>query len=399
MQWVDFERNTAVQFALDADQLAVQQLVRRVARERVAGRAAEIDRSGEYPQDMFDLLKELGLFRLPFPESYGGMGSILSAAVAAEELCRVCYNTAYVMIAQWGPFGALYHGGTEEQRARYLPGLCSGDLRASIAVTEPQNGSDVAGIRSRARAVEGGYVLNGAKIWCTNAAVADFIVVAAKLGQDDSRHAVNLFIVPKGTPGLTIGPKEDKLGARGLPSCPLYFEDLFVPEENRLGGSEGGGFKAVMAGFNEFRPIIGARAVGLAQGAIDHAMEFVTNRHTFGMKVSDNQGIRWMLAEMAMQTEAARVLVYSAAAMVDRGERGQDLALKAAMAKAFATDVAMKVTTDAVQLFGAAGISNDSPINRYMRDAKVTQIVEGTNQIQRTIIGNALLGRPGRAHA
>nr|WP_157038117.1 MULTISPECIES: acyl-CoA dehydrogenase family protein [Chelativorans] len=392
-------RENAVQFALNADQIAVQDLVRRFANEKVASRANEIDRLGEYPQDMFDMLKELELFRLPFPEAYGGMGSVLSAAVAAEELCRVCYNTAYVMIAQWGPFGAIHHGGTDEQRLRFLPGLCSGDLRASIAVTEPQNGSDVAGIKSRARAVSGGYLLNGAKIWCTNAAVADFIVVGAKLGDDDSRHAVNLFIVQKGTSGLTIGPKEDKLGARGLPSCPLFFEDVFVPEENRLGGNDGGGFKAVMAGFNEFRPIIGARAVGLAQGAIDHAIQFVTNRYTFGARVSDNQGIRWMLADMAMQTEAARILVYSAAAMVDSGERGEKLAQQAAMAKAFATDVAMKVTTDAVQLFGAAGISNDSPINRYMRDAKVTQIVEGTNQIQRTIISNVMLGRPEKKRA
>jgi len=385
-----------MQFELDDDQIAVRDLVRRFAREKIAPRAAEIDRLGVYPQDILDQLKELGLFRLPFPEKFGGMNSVLSACVAAEELCRVCYNTAYVMIAQWGPYGAIHHGGTDEQRARYVPGLCSGDLRASVSITEPQSGSDVAGIKTRARAVDGGYILNGSKIWCTNAAVADIIVVGAKLGDDDSRHAVNLFIVERGAKGLTIGPSEDKLGARGVPSSPLFIEDVFVPAENRLGGDAGGGFKAVMAGFNEFRPIIGARAVGLAQGAIDHSIDFLTNRFTFGTRVSDNQGIRWMLADMEMQTEAARLLVYSAAAMVDRGERGEALARKAAIAKCIASDTAMKVTTDAVQLFGAAGISNDSPINRYMRDAKVTQIVEGTNQIQRTIIANTMLGRPGR---
>ena len=382
-----------VLFSLNDDHRQIQDLIRRVAREKVAPRANEIDRTGEYPQDMFDLLKSLGLFSLPFPPEYGGSGSILSACVAAEELARVCYNTCYVMIAQWGPFGAILHAGNEEQKRKYLTGLASGDLRASIAVTEPQSGSDVAGIKSRARKVPDGFRLNGSKIWCTNAQVADFVVVAAKLGDDDTRRAVNLFIVEKGMQGLSIGKKEDKLGARGLPSCPLYFDDVFIPESNRL-GEEGQGFKAVMEGFNGFRPVIGARAVGLAQGAIDHAIEFVKNRYTFGSRVSDYQGIRWMLADMAMQTEAARLMVYRAASMVDAGVTGEELAAFAGMAKAFASDVAMKVTTDAVQLFGATGISNDAPINRYMRDAKVTQIIEGTNQIQRNIIGNYMLGRP-----
>ncbi len=382
-------------FSLNDDHREIQDLIRRVAKEKVAPRAAEIDRTGDYPQDMFDLLKGLGLFALPFPKEYGGTGSILSACVAAEELSRVCYNTGYVMIAQWGPFGAILHGGNEEQKQTYLTGLATGNLRASISTTEPQSGSDVAGIKSRARKVPGGYQLNGSKIWCTNAPVADFFVVAAKLGDDDSRHAINLFILEKGMKGFTVGVKEDKLGARGLPSCPLYFDDVFIPEKNRL-GDEGQGFKAVMEGFSSFRPVIGARAVGLAQGAIDHAIEFLKNRYTWKTRVSDYQGIRWMLADMAMQTEAARLMIYKAAAMVDAGLKGEELALQASMAKAYATDVAMKVTTDAVQLFGATGISNDAPINRYMRDAKVTQIIEGTNQIQRNIIGNVMLGRPER---
>ena len=382
-------------FSLNDNHREIQELIRRVAREKVAPRAQEIDRTGDYPQDMFDLLKGLGVFPLPFPVEYGGTGSILSACVAAEELSRVCYNTCYVMIGQWGPFGAILHGGNEEQKKKYLTGLATGDLRASISVTEPQSGSDVAGIKSRAKKVPGGYQLNGSKIWCTNSQVADFIVVAAKLGEDDSRRAINLFILEKGMKGLTVGKKEDKLGARGLPSCPLYFDNVFIPENNRL-GEEGHGFKAVMEGFNGFRPVIGARAVGLAQGAIDHATEFIKNRYTWKTRVSDYQGIRWMLADMAMQTEAARLMVYKAAAMVDDGISGEELACYAAMAKAFATDVAMKVTTDAVQLFGATGISNDAPINRYMRDAKVTQIIEGTNQIQRNIIGNVMLGRPER---
>jgi alkylation response protein AidB-like acyl-CoA dehydrogenase len=378
-------------FALDEQQLEIQSLVRRVAREKVAPRANDIDCTAEYPHDMFELLRELGLFALPFPESYGGTGSTLAACVAVEEFARVCYNTAYLLVVQWTPIGAILAAGTEEQKQRLLPGLAAGQQRASISVTEPQSGSDVAAIKTRARRVAGGYRISGAKIWCTGAPVADFIFIAAKTGEDDSRGGINLFVVDKGTKGLVIGRKEEKLGARGLPSCPLFLDDVFVPGENRL-GEEGKGFKAVMETFNAARPVHGARGVGLAQGATDHALDFVRNRRAFGQPVGDFQGIRWMLADMAMQTEAARGLVYRAAGLVDAGIAGRALAPFSAMAKCYATDVAMKVTTDAVQLCGAAGISADFPINRYMRDAKVLQIVEGTNQIQRNIIGNSLLG-------
>ena len=379
-------------FALNDDHRQIQDLIRRVARERVAPRANDIDRTAEYPQDIFDLLRELRLFTLPFPPEYGGTGSMLSACIAVEELGRVCYNTAYLLVVQWTPFGAILAGGTEEQKKRFLPGLASGELRAAISVTEPQSGSDVAGIRTRATRVDGGYRINGSKVWCTGAPVADFVVLAAKAGQDDAPGNINLFIIERGTTGFQVGRKEDKTGARGIPSCPLFLEDVFVPEANRV-GAEGKGFKIVMEAFNVARPIMGARGVGLAQGAIDHAIEFVQNRVAFGRTVSDFQGVRWMLADMAMQTEAARNLVYRAAAMADAGASGTQLAPIAAMAKCFAADTAMRVATDAVQLFGAAGISAEFPINRYMRDAKVLQIIEGTNQIQRNIIANSLLGR------
>ena len=379
-------------FALNDDHRQIQDLIRRVARERIAPRANDIDRTAEYPQDIFDLLKELRLFTLPFPPEYGGTGSMLSACVAVEELGRVCYNTAYLLVVQWTPFGAILAGGTEEQKKRFLPGLASGELRAAISVTESQSGSDVAGIRTRARRVDGGYRINGSKVWCTGAPVADFVVLAAKAGQDDAPGNINLFIIERGTTGFQVGRKEDKTGARGIPSCPLFLEDVFVPEANRV-GAEGKGFKIVMEAFNVARPIMGARGVGLAQGAIDHAIEFVQNRVAFGRTVGDFQGVRWMLADMAMQTEAARNLVYRAAAMADAGASGTQLAPIAAMAKCFAADTAMRVATDAVQLFGAAGISAEFPINRYMRDAKVLQIIEGTNQIQRNIIANSLLGR------
>ncbi len=382
-------------FSLNDEQRQVQDTIRRLAAEKVAPRATAIDADATYPQDMFDLLRELGLFTLPFPGEFGGSGSMLSACVAVEELCRVCYNTAYLLVVQWVPFGAILAGGSEEQKTRFLPGLADGSLRGAISTTEAQSGSDVAGIRTRAERVEGGYRLNGAKIWCTNSSVADFVLIAARVPDDSDpakRGALNLFIVERDTPGFTTGPPEDKMGARGVPSCPLFLDDAFVPEDMRL-GEEGLGFKIVMEAFNQSRPIIGARGVGLAQGAMDLAIEFVRERAAFGQQVSEFQGVRWIIADMAIQTEAARNLVYKAAAMVDEGVSGAELAQAAAIAKAQATDTAMAVATDAVQLFGAAGISNDYPINRYFRDAKVLQIVEGTNQIQRNIIANNLIGR------
>ncbi|KRS17073.1 acyl-CoA dehydrogenase family protein [Roseovarius indicus] len=380
-------------FDLPEDVREVQQMVRRVANERVAPRAHEIDRSGEYPQDMFDLLRELGMFTLPFPAEHGGMGSQLAACVAVEELARVCYNTAYLLIVQWVPFGAILFGGDEAQKARFLPGLADGSLRSALAVTEPQSGSDVAGIRTRAVREGDAYRINGQKIWSTNSAVADFVLVAAKTGASDSTGEINFFIVEKGTKGFELGRKEDKLGARGVPSNALHFEDMIVPAANRI-GPEGRGFKIVMEAFNQSRPIIGARGVGLAQGAMELARDFILERQAFGQAVSDFQGVRWMIADMATGVEASRLLVYRAAALVDAGKTGTELAAAAAMAKRFATDTAMQVAQDAVQLFGAAGISSEVPINRYFRDAKVLQIIEGTNQIQRNIISNTILGRP-----
>ncbi len=374
--------------ALPSEAIEVQNLIRRVASERIAPRAAEIDKTGEYPQDMFDLLKELGIFTLPFPNEYGGQDSLLAGCVAVEELGRVCYNTGYLLVVQWTPFGAIMAAGTKEQKDQYLPGLASGELRAAFSITEPQSGSDVAGIKTRASKTEKGWHISGAKIWCTNALVSDFIVLAAKTGE--SRGDVNFFIVPTDAKGLQIGPKEDKLGARGVPSSPLYLDDVLLPEDAIL-GDPGKGFRQVMGALALSRPIIGARAVGLAQGALDLAMQFMRERRAFDQPLTDFQGLRWMLADMEMQIEAARGLVYKAAAMTDAGIRGKELAHAAAISKAFASDMAMKVATDAVQIFGAAGISNDYPINRYFRDAKVVQIIEGSNQIQRNIIAKNLI--------
>jgi alkylation response protein AidB-like acyl-CoA dehydrogenase len=371
---------------LTDEQRQLQTMLRRVADERVAARAADIDRTAEYPQDMFNLLKELGLFGLPIKQEFGGTDSLVSACLAVEELGRVCYNTAYLLVVQWSAFGGIQSAGSPEQKERLLPGLADGTIRASISVTEAQSGSDVAGILTRADKVDGGYKLNGAKVYCTNSTVADVFIVAAKTAPSKRHAGISAFIMDRDTPGFTIGKPENKLGARGIPSCPLYFDDVFLPD-SALMGAEGAGFRAIMDAFNHGRPIMGARGVGLAQGAMELAAKFVEERRAFGQKVADFQGVQWMIADMAIQTEAARGLVYRAATLADNGVVGKELAMAAAMAKCFATDTAMKVATDAVQLWGSAGISKDNPIERYFRDAKVLQIIEGTNQIQRNLIG------------
>ncbi len=388
-------------YVLDDEQRELQQVVRRAAREKVAPRAAQIDRSAEYPQDMYELLQDMGLFGLPIPPQYGGSGSMLSACIAVEELGRVCYNTAYLLIVQWAPFGAILAGGSEEQKERWLSGLANGRLRAALSLTESQSGSDVAGLKTTARRMSsGGYLLNGAKIWCTNSPFADVILVGAQtLDEAGKKEGVSLFLLESGTKGLNIGKPEDKMGGRGVPSCPLFFDEIELPASARLGGEGMSGFRVAMETLNASRPLVGARAVGLAQGATDHAVEFIQQRFAFGHPVSEFQGMRWMIADMTMRTDAARHLVYAAAAQVDAGVRGQALAPIAAMAKCFATDVAMDVATQAVQVFGAAGISSDYPINRYFRDAKILQIVEGTNQIQRNIIADSVLGRISRVSA
>jgi hypothetical protein len=382
------------QYCLTQEQSILRDTVRKFAQVKVAPRAQEIDEKAQYPHDMFEALIELGLFALPFPEEYGGANSVLSSCIAVEELGRICYNTAYLLIVQWVPFGAILHGGSQAQKDKYLPALASGNMRAAISVTEPGGGSDVAGITTRASKVDGGYLLSGQKIFATNAEIADFVIVAAKTDPSLRHGGISAFIVEKGSQGFEVGKSERKLGSRGVPSSPLYFTDCFVPKENRI-GAEGGGFSLVTEAFSKSRPIIGARGVGLAQGATDLAVKYVRDREAFGQPIADFQGVQWMLADMAMQTEAARHLVYKAASVVDEGATGKELAPIAAMAKCFATDVAMKVATDALQLFGSAGVSKDNRIEQYFRDAKVLQIIEGTNQIQRNIIGKHVVRTMG----
>ena len=263
-----------MQYELSEDNRRIKEMARRIALEHVAPRAAEIDAKAEYPQDMFDLLRELGLFTLPFEEKYGGMNSILSACIAIEEFGRICYNTAYLLVVQWVPFGAILAGGSEDQKEKYLPGLADGSIRGAFSTTESQSGSDVGGILTRATPVKGGYQISGNKIWCTNSSVADFVVVAARLDGMEGKRAINFFIVDRGSKGFSVGAPENKMGARGVPSCPLYF---------------------------------------------DHALAFIKERRAFGEQIVDFQGVRWMLADMHVQTEAARNLVYKAAVSADLG--------------------------------------------------------------------------------
>jgi len=379
-------------YELTEEQKLLQDTLRRLAREHVAPRAAEIDARAEYPQDMFELLRDQGLFALPFPEEYGGTGSVLTACLAIEELSRICYNTAYLLVVQWVPFAAVHAAGSEEQKARLLPALAAGEIRMALAVTESGAGSDVGGLKTRASACDGGYAISGSKIFCTNAAVADFVITAARTSPGAGSRGISLFLVPTDAPGFACVRNESKLGGRGVPSSELRYDDVRVSEADRL-GDENDGFKRVMAAFNHSRPIIGARGVGLAQGAMDLAANYARERQAFGQPIGGFQGLRWIIADMAIQIEAARHLVYRAAAVIDREGTGKGSAAIAAMAKCFATDVAMKVAVDAVQVYGAAGISKDLPIERFMRDAKLLQIVEGTNQIQRNIVADTVLGR------
>jgi len=380
-----------MQYELTEEQVMLRDMVRRLAREKVAPRAAEIDEKAEYPQDMFDLLRQNELLGIPLPQEYGGSGAgILSTCIVVEELAKYCYNTAYLVVLTIAPFGAILTAGSEEQKQRYLSGLATGELRAAIAVTEPEAGSDVAAIRTTAVLKDGHYHLNGTKCFITNATVADFMVVFAKTDPQKGARGISGFIVEKGSPGLTIGRVENKMGGRGLPSAEVFFDDCRIPQSSLL-GRESEGFKTAMESFNKTRPVIGSRAVGLAQGALDYAVGYAKQRVAFGQPIAAFQGIQFMMADMAMQTEAARQLVYRAASLIDQGKTGREVMATVAMAKCFASDVAMRVAVDAAQILGGYGCLKSYPLERYIRDAKLLQVVEGTNQIQRLIIARSML--------
>ncbi len=376
---------------LNAEQREIRDLVRELARERVAPRAAEIDKSAEFPWDMVELMREHDLLGLPFEEQYSGTGTgALMVLVAIEELSKVCATTGLILAVQeLGSLG-LKLAGTDEQKARYLPRLASGEWLIAYALTEPGSGSDSAAMRTEARHEGGEYVLNGSKRFITNAGVAELYTVFAKTDPEAGHSGISAFMVEASAPGFEVGRIEPKMGIKGSTTGEIFFNDCRVPAENLL-GEEGEGFRIAMRILDRSRPGIGAQGLGLAQGATDYALEYAKTRETMGKPIAEHQLIAATLADMETKCEAARGLLYRCGQMIDEGFDGPELTKISAMAKLFCTDVAMEVTTDAVQILGGYGYISEYPVERMMRDAKITQIYEGTNQIQRLVIARQML--------
>ena len=363
--------------------------LRSFCEEKVAPHAAEVDRSAEFPWKSFEACKEMELPALGIPEAFGGAGAdTVTQAIAVEELARVCASTSLtILISKLGMIPVM-NWGSEELKRAYLPRIATGEIQASYCLSEADAGSDVAAMRARAVRDGDEYVLTGSKYWITNAGISDVYIVFAKTDPDAGGRGVSCFLVEKDW-GLTIAKLEEKLGMRGSPTGEVVLDGVRVPASHRI-GEEGQGFTVAMHTLDRSRPTIGAQAVGIAQGAIDCAAEYMQQRHAFGGPIADLQGLRFMLADMAMRNEAARALVYRACAMVDHDATGE-LTKFGAMAKAFASDSAMSITVDAVQILGGYGYTKDFPAERFLRDVKVTQIYEGTNQVQRVVIARELL--------
>ena len=376
---------------LTDEQLEIRDLVRTLARERVAPRAAEIDKKGEFPWDMVELFREHELFGLPFEEQYGGTGTgALMVLVAIEELSKVCATTGLIMAVQeLGSLG-IKLAGTDEQKERFLPRLASGEWLAAYALTEPGSGSDSAAMRTEARLDGDEYVVNGGKRFITNAGVAGLYVVFAKTDSEAGHSGISAFVVEAETPGFEVGRIEPKMGIKGSTTGEIFFNDMRVPTDNLL-GEEGDGFKIAMRILDRSRPGIAAQGLGLAQGATDYALEYAKTRETMGKPIAQHQLISGMLADMETKCEAARGLLYKIGLMIDEDAPDSELTKISAMTKLYCTDVAMEVTTDAVQILGGYGYMQEYPVERMMRDAKITQIYEGTNQIQRLVIAREML--------
>jgi alkylation response protein AidB-like acyl-CoA dehydrogenase len=376
---------------LTDEQREIRDLVRDLARERVAPRAAEIDKQGEFPWDMVELFREHELFGLPYDEEYGGTGTgALMVLVAIEELSKVCATTGLILAVQeLGSLG-IKLAGTDEQKQRFLPRLASGEWLAAYALTEPGSGSDSAAMRTEARLDGDEYVLNGGKRFITNAGVAHVYTVFAKTDPEAGHSGISAFAVEADSPGFEVGRIEPKMGIKGSTTGELFFNDLRIPADNLL-GEEGEGFKIAMRILDRSRPGIGAQGLGLAQGATDYALEYAKSRETMGKPIAEHQLIGATLADMETKCEAARGVLYKVGMMIDEGAPDDELTKISAMAKLYCTDVAMEVTTDAVQILGGYGYMQEYPVERMMRDAKITQIYEGTNQIQRLVIAREML--------
>ena len=373
------------------EQIVFRDTIRRMAEKHVAPIAAEVDENDRFPTELVELFGEMGLMQLWIPEKYGGPeGNLTLMCIAREEISRfspACgsiagLNTMFIM--------PLLHFGSEEQRQRFLPPLAKGGVVTAIAISEPQAGSDVSAMTTRAVRDGDSYVINGRKQWCSYGVEADYIVVMARTSGDRGSEGISAFVVePKKTAGITFGRHERKMGWRGAPNTPIFLDNVRVPIENLI-GQEGKGFKASMRALDLNRPTIGAQAVGLAQGALDVSIAYAKERKQFKQSIGEFQGVQFMLADMYMNIEVTRALVYECARAGDEGDWHR-LNILASVAKCFGSDMAMKVTTDAVQIFGGYGYTKDYPVERMMRDAKLAQIFEGTNQIQRMVIARQLL--------
>ena len=378
-------------FFLNDEQRAFQGVMRDFVDARVAPHAARYDREQIFPQDSFDACLEMELPSLAVPEAYGGAGAdMVTQAIMAEELARGCASTSVTMLISKLGMLTIMNFASEEIKQQYLPRIAAGEIQASYCLSEADAGSDVAAMRARAVRDGDEYVLNGSKYWITNAGVSQTYTVFASTDPTAKSHGITCFLVEKDWPGVSFPKHEDKLGLRASPTGEVVFDNVRVPVSHRI-GEEGQGFLIAMHTLDRSRPTIGAQAVGIAQASVDYAGQYMKGRKAFGGPISELQGLRFMLADMAMRTEAARALVYRACATIDAGDPDRNLSYLGAAAKSFASDTAMSVATDAVQLLGGYGFTKDFPVERFMRDAKITQIYEGTNQIQRVVVAKHLL--------
>ncbi|WP_431027050.1 acyl-CoA dehydrogenase family protein [Lysinibacillus sp. LZ02] len=367
----------------------IRELTKKIAQDYLIPNAYEVDKKGEMPWGNIRVLAENGLFGVHIPEEYGGGGVDYYAQLAViEEVAKGCASTSVALSTQALAMAPFLIGASHEQKLKYLPRLASGEVLGSFGITEPQAGSDVSGVKTTAVKDGDDYIINGHKIFITNAGESEIYVFVTRTGEHRTK-GISLFVVENGTPGLSFGKKEEKMGIRGSVTREVFLENVRVPKENRIGG-EGEGFKILMDVFNETRPVVGAQALGIATAAFEYAKDYIQQRSQFGRTLDQFQLSRAKIADMFIQLETARLLVYEAGRRIQDDE-GQ-IALYSSMAKCYASDIAMSVTTDAVQLLGGNGYIQDYPVERYMRDAKITQIYEGTNQIQRLIIANELLG-------
>jgi butyryl-CoA dehydrogenase len=387
-----------VEHHLTEEQQTIRDLARTLAEDKIKAVRARYDEENIFPWDIVNELARLDLFRVFIPAEYDGVVEdglgVTNMCLVTEEISKACAGIALAFAGTaLGTFPILLFG-SDEQKRKYLPAIAAGKRLAAFGLTEPMAGSDAGAIRTTARREGDEYVLNGTKVFITNGGEAEIYTVVALTQPEKGPRGASCFIVEKGTPGFSFGKKEKKMGIHASVTAELIFDGARVPAENLL-GREGMGFLVAMKTFDVSRPGVGAQALGIAAGALDETLKYVHSRHQFGQSVIHFQGIQWMLADMATQIEAARALIYSLADRVDRGDT-KNIGHLSAMAKVFASDVAMKVTTDAVQIFGGYGYMSDYPVEKMMRDAKITQIYEGTNQIQRNVIGAHLIKEAAR---